>query len=64
MKSTIAELQSCSVPVRVFVFSKCPYRLRPTQPSNQLLPVALTEGVKRLGREIQHSLVCRIEIKL
>ena len=29
MKSTVAEYQSCSVPVRVFRIFKSPYRLRP-----------------------------------
>ena len=35
----------------------------PTQPSIQWVPVAPTEGVKRLGRETEYSLVCSIDVK-
>jgi hypothetical protein len=42
-----------------------PYRpaLRSTQPPIQWVPGALSPGVKRLGREVDHSSPTRAEVK-
>jgi hypothetical protein len=37
--------------------------LRPTQPPIQWVPVALSLGVKRPGREADHSFPCTAEVK-
>jgi hypothetical protein len=62
MKSTIAAV-TLNPGKSVSVFQNVQTGSGPTQPSIQRVPVALTEGIKRLGRETEHWLVCSIDVK-